>query len=167
MPELPEVEVVMATAFGSVNLAVEATKLGRFDFIEKPLNHDHFDIVIKNAAEKALLRRENDRLREERRREAPPDDFVGESDALVEIRRQIVGARFLRRQLRGRRGARGFGLRAQALLFGELDLCLGVHLAVGGVHFDELGDAFGEPRRRELVLCARQRGPAVEGRRHR
>ncbi len=87
--EHPEVEVVMATAFGSVNLAVEATKLGSFDFVEKPLNHDHFDIVIKNAASQASLRREVERLREERRRDLPPDDFVGDSEALDEIRRQI------------------------------------------------------------------------------
>ena len=85
----PEVEVVMVTAFGSVNLAVEATKLGSFDFVEKPLNHDHFDIVVKNAATQAGLRREVDRMREERRRDAPPEDFVGESAPLNEIREQI------------------------------------------------------------------------------
>jgi DNA-binding NtrC family response regulator len=44
---------------------------------------------VKNAANQAGLRREVDRLREERRRDAPPEDFVGESPALEEIRGQI------------------------------------------------------------------------------
>jgi two-component system, NtrC family, response regulator AtoC len=87
--DFPDVEVVMVTAFGSVGLAVEATKLGSFDFVEKPLNHDHFDIVLKNAAAASALRRELATLREERRREAPPGEFVGHSAALKEIREQI------------------------------------------------------------------------------
>ncbi|MBI5837339.1 MAG: sigma-54-dependent Fis family transcriptional regulator [Candidatus Eisenbacteria bacterium] len=123
--DFPDVEVVMVTAFGSVNLAVEATKLGSFDFVEKPLNHDHFDIVLKNATAQAGLRREVERMREERRREAPPGDFVGQSAVLQEIRDQIAKI--------------ATGGRSTVLIQGETGV--GKELVARMVHWAREGDA--------------------------
>ena len=56
--------VVMISGHGTVADAVEATKAGAFDFLEKPLARDRVLLVVKNALDSAELRRENQRYRE-------------------------------------------------------------------------------------------------------
>jgi len=55
---------VMISGHGTIADAVEATRAGAFDFLEKPLSRDRVLLAIKNALEHAGLRRENERLRE-------------------------------------------------------------------------------------------------------
>jgi len=55
---------VMISGHGTVSDAVQATKTGAFDFLEKPLARDRVLLVVKNALESAHLRRENQRFRE-------------------------------------------------------------------------------------------------------
>jgi len=57
--------VVMISGHASIETAVRATKLGAFDFIEKPLSLEKVILVIKNALEVHRLEQENRRLREE------------------------------------------------------------------------------------------------------
>src|ERR1035437_283308 len=57
--------VVMISGHASIETAVRATKLGAFDFIEKPLSLEKVILVIKNALEVHRLGQENRRLREE------------------------------------------------------------------------------------------------------
>src|ERR1700722_13082578 len=57
--------VVMISGHASIETAVRATKLGAFDFIEKPLSREKVILVIKNALEVHRLAQENRRLREE------------------------------------------------------------------------------------------------------
>src|SRR6202042_202768 len=57
--------VVMISGHASVETAVRATKLGAFDFIEKPLSLEKSILVIRNALEYMRLETENQRLREE------------------------------------------------------------------------------------------------------
>ena len=57
--------VVMISGHASIETAVRATKLGAFDFIEKPLSLEKAILVIKNALEVHRLGQENRRLREE------------------------------------------------------------------------------------------------------
>jgi len=52
-------EVIMISGHGSIESAVRATKLGAFDFLEKPLSIDRTLIVLKNAIEAKRLRSEN------------------------------------------------------------------------------------------------------------
>src|SRR5436853_6197981 len=54
----------MISGHGAIADAVEATRAGAFDFLEKPLGRDRVLLAIKNALEQAALRRENERLRE-------------------------------------------------------------------------------------------------------
>jgi two-component system nitrogen regulation response regulator NtrX len=56
--------VVMISGHGTIRDAVEATRSGAFDFLEKPLARDRVLVVVKNALEQSELRRENQRFRE-------------------------------------------------------------------------------------------------------
>jgi two-component system nitrogen regulation response regulator NtrX len=56
--------VIMISGHGSIADAVEATRNGAFDFLEKPLARDRVLLVLKNALEQASLRKENERYRE-------------------------------------------------------------------------------------------------------
>ncbi|MCE1187532.1 MAG: sigma-54 dependent transcriptional regulator [Ignavibacteria bacterium] len=53
------VHVIMISAFGNIENAVKATKLGAFDFIEKPIDRDKLLITVRNASEAVKLLREN------------------------------------------------------------------------------------------------------------
>src|SRR6185436_16070832 len=67
----PETEVVLMTAYGTVETAVEAMKEGAYDFVTKPLKRAHVVRIVRNALEKQSLIVENRALRaqlEERRR---------------------------------------------------------------------------------------------------
>ena len=55
---------IMVSGHGTIADAVEATRAGAFDFLEKPLSRDRVLLALKNALEQLRLRRENDRLRE-------------------------------------------------------------------------------------------------------
>ncbi len=55
---------VMISGHASIGEAVEATRAGAFDFLEKPLSRDRVLLAVKNALEQAGLRQENERLRE-------------------------------------------------------------------------------------------------------
>src|SRR5579863_1887080 len=55
---------IMISGHGTIADAVEATRAGAFDFLEKPLSREKVLVALKNALEHASLRRENERLRE-------------------------------------------------------------------------------------------------------
>src|SRR5579862_7540145 len=55
---------IMISSHGTIADAVEATRAGAFDFLEKPLSRDRVLLAVKNAIEQANLRQENERLRE-------------------------------------------------------------------------------------------------------
>ena len=81
--------VVMISGHGTVSTAVEATRLGAFDFLEKPLSTERVIVTIRNALDQRRLRRENRNWRraaEERYR------MIGESGALVRVSEAIQRA---------------------------------------------------------------------------
>jgi two-component system, NtrC family, nitrogen regulation response regulator NtrX len=55
---------IMISGHGTIADAVEATRAGAFDFLEKPLSRDRVLVAVKNALEQSSLRKENERLRE-------------------------------------------------------------------------------------------------------
>src|SRR5437763_16119745 len=61
--EMPSVPVVMISGHGTIETAVEAIKIGAYDFIEKPFKADRLLLLIARAIEAAQLRRENAELR--------------------------------------------------------------------------------------------------------
>lgn len=56
--------VIMMSAYGTIDLAVEAMKLGAYDFISKPFKNDEILLTLKKAEERILLQNENNQLRE-------------------------------------------------------------------------------------------------------
>ena len=78
-------EVIMISGHGTIETAVRATKLGAFDFLEKPLSLDKTLIVVSNALEARRLRRENRDLK----RQQPRSVIVGESIPMKALRQQI------------------------------------------------------------------------------
>ncbi|MDY6830385.1 MAG: sigma-54 dependent transcriptional regulator [Thermodesulfobacteriota bacterium] len=61
--DIPDLTVVMMTAHGSIEKAVEAIKLGAYDFITKPFDHDSLLVRLEKALERSSLLRENRRLK--------------------------------------------------------------------------------------------------------
>ena len=77
--------VIVMTAFGSIETAVDAMKAGAVDFLPKPFSLDHLMTVIKKALEIRTLRDENRELRAELGQRYEFDNMVGRSDAMREI----------------------------------------------------------------------------------
>ncbi|MGA7563325.1 MAG: sigma-54 dependent transcriptional regulator [Desulfobaccales bacterium] len=83
----PLLPVIMVSAYGSVENAVKATRLGAFDFIEKPPNADKILLSVRNALEWARLAEENRRLRQQR---APVKEIIGASAAICRLREKLA-----------------------------------------------------------------------------
>ncbi len=77
--DIPDLTVVMMTAYGHVEMAVEAMRQGAYDFITKPFEHEALIVRLKKALERSQLIRENSRLQKECRGEAAFENLVGNS----------------------------------------------------------------------------------------
>jgi len=84
-----EAAVIVMTAFGTVSSAVEAMKLGAFDYIEKPFQADEICLLVERASRMRRLQRENEALRASLRGAEIPRELVGSSEAMRRVRRQI------------------------------------------------------------------------------
>jgi DNA-binding NtrC family response regulator len=81
----PDAQVVMMTAFGTVDTAVEAMKQGAFDYINKPFSTDELILTIRRALEEQDLRREVARLRQKARGIDGHTQIVGKSPAIERV----------------------------------------------------------------------------------
>ena len=79
-------EVIIISGHGTIETAVKATKLGAYDFLEKPLSLERTLILVKNAIEARRLRSEN---QEFKRQLAPSAPITGESVPAKALRQQI------------------------------------------------------------------------------
>ena len=85
----PDCPVIVMTAFGTIENAVQAMKLGAFDFIQKPVDVDHLLLLLRRCLEHRQLRYENLLLKEEFQRRHGLPAIVGESPRMVEVSRAI------------------------------------------------------------------------------
>jgi two-component system response regulator HydG len=88
----PQVQVILVTAYGTVENAVEAMKEGAYDFVTKPLRRTEVIASVRKALEKNELLRENTRLRQQIA-QASPGELIGQSGelhALMEEARQVA-----------------------------------------------------------------------------
>ena len=81
----PNTPVVVMTAYGSVEVAVEAMKRGAADFLPKPFSLDHLMTVVRKALEVKTLREENVRLKEELGRRYAFGSIIGRGEKMREI----------------------------------------------------------------------------------
>ena len=82
----PSVPVVIMSGHGTIETAVQAIKLGAYDFIEKPFKADRMILVIRRAIEAARLRRENEELRT---RAGSSLELIGQSALINQLRHSI------------------------------------------------------------------------------
>jgi len=85
----PEVEVIMLTAHGSVEGAVNAMKHGAYDYLSKPLDLEELRLVVAKALQSLRRSKELDYLRAQMDKENPSRDIVGESDQIVGVKKLI------------------------------------------------------------------------------
>jgi two-component system response regulator AtoC len=83
-------EWVFLTGYGEVPDSVRAMRLGAFDFLTKPCDQEHLDIVVQGATRSARAQRRIREENENRSRQYTPDSFVGSSDAARTVR-EILG----------------------------------------------------------------------------
>jgi two-component system nitrogen regulation response regulator NtrX len=82
----PDLVTIMVSGHGTVQTAVEATKLGAFDFLEKPPDRDRLLLTIRNGLQQAVLAEESV---EARKRLGKSLALVGESTAMTKVLRQV------------------------------------------------------------------------------
>ncbi|MGA6829300.1 sigma-54-dependent transcriptional regulator [Nitrospira sp. NS4] len=81
----PETEAIVMTAFGSIDTAVEAMRLGAYDYLTKPIDRDRFHIVVAKALERRALAQENKQLRERLETQTRFDQLAGESEPMQRV----------------------------------------------------------------------------------
>ena len=122
----PNAAVILMTAFGSIHTAVEAMKIGAFDFVQKPFEIEEMELKVEKALEHRRLKHEIEYLRHTQQDIYDFDRIVGASGALqsvLAIVRKIVDAHDGRIDVSG--GAAGgtvfrvtLPIRSQQQLFG-------------------------------------------------
>jgi two-component system nitrogen regulation response regulator NtrX len=85
----PELPVVMMSGHGTIETAVRSTRLGAFDFIEKPLSAEKLFLTLQHAVDQRRLAAENQRLRAEALR---AHEILGSSEPILKLKQQIAQA---------------------------------------------------------------------------
>jgi two-component system NtrC family response regulator len=84
-----ETPVIVVTAFGTIENAVEAMKAGAFDYVTKPVNQEALRLAVSRALEREQLRKENRVLRERIRGGRAVERLVGNSDVMKSLRETL------------------------------------------------------------------------------
>lgn len=82
--------VIVMSAYGNVDMALEAIKLGAYDYVQKPFKNDEIVLALRKAEEREALRRENRALREEIRKEHRFEELLAKSSSMQEIFRTVA-----------------------------------------------------------------------------
>jgi len=83
--ERPEVAVILVTAYGEVEAAVQAMKEGAVDYITKPVKLDHVELSVARALAASRLKKENRHLREQLEGQSPSVRLLGNSPSIRKI----------------------------------------------------------------------------------
>jgi DNA-binding NtrC family response regulator len=85
----PDCPVIVMTAFGTIENAVEAMKLGAFDFVQKPIDVDHLLLLLRRCREMRELQYENLLLKDEFQQRYRLPAIIGDSPRIVEVSNAI------------------------------------------------------------------------------
>lgn len=119
--------VIIMSAYGSIDTAIEAIKEGAYDYISKPFRQDEIILTLKKAEERERLASENLRLREEVEKTYSFSNFIGKSEKIHDLFNAIKKVA---------------GVKSTVLLEGESGT--GKELAAKAIHYnsDRKGEAF-------------------------
>jgi two-component system response regulator AtoC len=81
--------VIVMSAYGNVDLAIEAMKAGAYDYLQKPFKPEELVLVLRKAAEREALRRENRALRQEMRQKDMFEDILAKSAEMQAVFKTI------------------------------------------------------------------------------
>ncbi len=90
--DYPAIPVIVLTGHGSIDDATAAIKAGAFDFLTKPLDLDHLNIVVKNALRGKILALQNKELKEKLLKISGKEDMIGKSAEMGKVRTLISKA---------------------------------------------------------------------------
>ena len=116
--------VIVMSAYGNIDLAIEAMKAGAYDYVSKPFKNDEIVLALKKAEERESLRRENRALKEQIQQKAQFESMLAKSEPMLQVFRTIakiadfkttvlvtgesgVGKELVARAIHGRGGRRG------------------------------------------------------------
>lgn len=80
-----EATIIVMSAYGTVDIAIEAMKLGAYDYISKPFKPDEIILILRKAEEREQLRKENQLLRKEVAREYSFENIVSKNERMREL----------------------------------------------------------------------------------
>ena len=84
-----DTEVIIVSGYGTIETAIQAMKLGSYDFLQKPINFDRFKILIDRIIEKQKLKEENQLIRNRLKERYKYDELVGMSPKMQNIYKTI------------------------------------------------------------------------------
>lgn len=87
--KFPGIPVIVLTGHGSIEDATNAIKAGAFDFLTKPLDLDHLNLIVKNALRGRELSLKNKELLEKITTTSSNDEMIGKSSELQSVRKMI------------------------------------------------------------------------------
>jgi two-component system response regulator AtoC len=82
--------VIVMSAYGNVDLALEAMKAGAYDYVSKPFKPDEIVLALRKAEEREALRRENRALKEQIRQDAQFESILAKSAQMIEVFKTIT-----------------------------------------------------------------------------
>jgi two-component system, NtrC family, response regulator AtoC len=86
----PRLPVIVMTAYGSIETAVEAIKKGASDYITKPLNFEELILAVSKTLELSLLRRRIEGISKDERSRYKPASLMGEHDLIKKTRNELI-----------------------------------------------------------------------------
>ena len=81
----PEIEVIVITGYGTIESAVEALKLGGYDYLQKPIKLERLKVLIDRIIEKKKLQRENILLKRRLKERSQYNELIGASQKMQEL----------------------------------------------------------------------------------
>ncbi len=87
--ENPDASIIVMTAYGTIETAVEAMKRGAFDFLTKPFDTDHLNVLINRALETRQLRNENLMLKEALKLNLGEGRIIGRSERVQDVLKMV------------------------------------------------------------------------------
>ncbi|PID57250.1 hypothetical protein CSB45_08470 [candidate division KSB3 bacterium] len=85
----PNIPMIMISAYGTIDSAIESMKYGAYDYVTKPFKKDEILLTLKKAEERERLRRENQFLRQEVEKKYSFENIIGKSMKMQEVFRKI------------------------------------------------------------------------------